>query len=73
MSQAQSLPLNPMAGRYSGIPPAPMSQGQGPQMSQGMGGMFKNPMMGQRNPQMQGMGGQYYDPRYQGYQGYQQQ
>lgn len=75
MGQPQSLPLNPMTGRYSGMPQPPMSQGQGQsgQMSQGMGGMFKNPMMGQRNPQLQGMSGQYYDPRYQGYQGYQQQ
>lgn len=73
MGQAQSMPLNPMAGRYSGMSQAGIPQGQAPAMNQGMGGMFKNPMMGQRNPQMQGMSGQYYDPRYQGYQGYQQQ
>ena len=83
-SQPQSVynPLNPMAPKFNNqMPPNPMSQGQmgqqqigqqsmgqGQMNQPGLGGMFKNPMMGQRNPQMGGMGGQYYDPRYQGYQ-----
>jgi hypothetical protein len=53
-------PLNPMAGRYG--PPQP--PGGAGQMAQGM---YKNPMMGQRNPNPPNPG-QYYDPRYQGYQ-----
>ena len=60
-SQGVYNPLNPMMGKYQGMPPPnPMQMGQ-----QG----YKNPMMGR--PQQQQQGNQYYDPRYQG--GYQQQ